>query len=332
MGTTIEAVGTSRPQRRFGGTGAIKLADEAARSCLQRAGRTAADLDFLINAGVYRDNNIAEPAVASMIQEDIGANPDPPLQGGHGTFSFDVVNGACGVLTGMHILDGFLTSAAIDLGMVVTADADPERGSNWDFPLGLVGSAGRVSRSGSHARFPFTAAGGAVLLSRSEKEDKGFSRFAFATFPEFAHLLESEVTWEEEGRVRRALAGRVPGLRSGSNVLRIRQGEDYGARCAECAVTSTRTFLQGAGLRASDIDLLVPSPTPASFPDDVGQALGVPADRVARVDKGFERVHTAGPIAAFESAMRSGHFGEARNVLFVTAGAGISVGLALYHP
>jgi 3-oxoacyl-[acyl-carrier-protein] synthase-3 len=312
--------------------GAIQLADEAARSCLDRAGRTGADLDFLINAGVYRDNNVAEPAVASLIQEDIEANPDPPLHGGHGTFSFDVVNGACGALTGMHILDGFLTSGAIGLGMVVAADADPERGSNWDFPFGLVGSAGRVSRSGSRARFHFAAAGGAALLSRSEQEDKGFSRFAFATFPEFAQLLESEVTWQEEGRIRRALAERVPGLRSGRQVLRIHEGEGYGSRCAECAVTSTGAFLQSAGLRASDIDLLVPSPTPASFPDDVRQALGVPADRVARVDDRFERVHTAGPIAALEGALRSGRLAEARNVLFVTAGAGITVGLALYHP
>jgi len=332
MGTTIEAVSTSRPQRRFGGTGAIKLADEAARSCLERAGRTAADLDFLINAGVYRDNNLSEPAVASIIQEDIGANPDPLLQGGHGTFSFDVVNGACGVLTGMHILDGFLTSGAIELGMVVAADADPERGSNWDFPFGLVGSAGRVSRSGSHSRFPFAAAGGAALLSRSKEEGKGFSRFAFATFPEYAHLFGSEVTWEEGGRIRRALAGRVPGLRSGTNVLRIHEAEGYGTRCGECAVTFAQTFLQSAGLSAEDIDLLVPSPTPASFPDDVSQALGVPVDRVARVAKGFERVHTGGPLAALEGAMRSGAFAEARHVMFVTVGAGITVGLALYHP
>jgi 3-oxoacyl-[acyl-carrier-protein] synthase-3 len=312
--------------------GAIRLADEAAHSCLERAGRRASDLDFLINASVYRDNNIAEPAVASLIQEDIGANPDPPLQGGHGTFSFDVVNGACGVLTGIHILDGFLTSGAIDLGMVVAADADPERGSHWDFPVGLLGSAGLVSRSGSHSEFPFAPAGGAVLLSWSEKEGKGFSRFAFATFPEFAHLLESEVSWQERRPVRRALARHIPGLGSGSNVLRIHEGKEYGARCAECAVTSARTFLQDARLSASDIDLLVASPTPASFPYDVSQALGVPADRTARVDERFERVHTAGPVTALESAMRNGRFAAARNVLFVSVGAGITVGLALYHP
>ena len=68
MGTKIEAVGTSRPHLRMGGIGSIKLADDAAHTCLERAGRSAAELDFLINAGVYRDNNIAEPAVASIIQ------------------------------------------------------------------------------------------------------------------------------------------------------------------------------------------------------------------------------------------------------------------------
>lgn len=313
----------------MGGMGSIKLADEAAHACLERAGRSAAELDFLINAGVYRDNNIAEPAVASIIQEDIGANPDPPLQGGHGTFSFDVVNGPCGVLTGMQILDGFLTSGAIDLGIVVTADADPERGSHWDFPFGLVGAAGRVSREQS--RFPFAPAGGAVLLSRTEDERKGFSRFAFATYSEFKHLLEAEVRWQE-GRIPRAVADRVPGLEPGNNVLRIHEGEGYAARAAECAATSTRTFLESTGLEPLDIDLLIPSPTPAGFPDMFIQALGIPADRVARVDESFDRVHTAGSIAALEGVMRTGQFAEARNVLFATVASGITVGLALYHP
>jgi 3-oxoacyl-[acyl-carrier-protein] synthase-3 len=329
MGTKIEAVATSRPRLRVGGTGAIKLADEAAHTCLERAGRSASQIDFLINAGVYRDNNIGEPAVASIIQEDIGANPDPPLQGGHGTFSFDVVNGACGVLTGMHILDGFLTSGAIDLGIVVTSDANPERGSNWDFPFGLVGAAGRVSQVQS--RFPFAPVGGAVLLSRSEDKDKGFERFAFATYSEFKHLLEAEVRWQE-GPIPRAVADRIPGLEPGSNVLAIHEREGYALRAAECAATSARAFLESVRLEPLDIDLLVPSPTPLGFPDAFSQALGVPADRVARVDESFDRVHTAGPIAALEGVMRTGQFADARNVLFALVGAGITVGLALYHP
>lgn len=329
MGTIIEAVSTSKPRLRFGGTGAIKLADDAVQACLQRAGRSASEIDFLINAGIYRDNNIGEPAVAAIIQEDIGANPDPPLQGGHGTFSFDVSNGACGVLTGMHILDGFLNSGAINLGIVVTSDADPSRGSNWDFPFGLVGTAGRVSRS--HSKFPFAALGGAALLSHSDEDERGFSRFAFATFGEFEHLLRAEVKWHE-GPIPRAVADRLPLLEPGSNKLRIHEREGYAARCAECAVLSSRTFLESVNLTPMQIDVLVPSPTPSGFPDLYAQALGIPADRVARVDESFARVHTAGPIAALESAMRNGQLAEARNVLFVTVGSGITVGLALYHP
>ncbi|MDH3845679.1 MAG: hypothetical protein OES69_17205, partial [Myxococcales bacterium] len=71
---------------------------------------------------------------------------------------------------------------------------------------------------------------------------------------------------------------------------------------------------------------------PAGLADTFSQALGVPADRVAQVDESFARVHTAGPIAALEGTMRTGQFGDARNVLFVMVGAGITVGLALYHP
>jgi 3-oxoacyl-[acyl-carrier-protein] synthase III len=37
-------------------------------------------------------------------------------------------------------------------------------------------------------------------------------------------------------------------------------------------------------------------------------------------------------MAALEGALRSGRLAQARNALFVTAGAGISVGLALYRP
>jgi 3-oxoacyl-[acyl-carrier-protein] synthase III len=60
--------------------------------------------------------------------------------------------------------------------------------------------------------------------------------------------------------------------------------------------------------------------------------LGIPADRVARVDESFDRVHTAGPVVALEGAMQSGQFAGARNVLFATVASGITVGLALYHP
>ena len=142
MGTKIESVATSRPRQQLvGKTSAIKLAEQAALASLERAGKGARDLDFLINAGIYRDNNLGEPALASIIQEDIGANPDPPVEGGHGTFSFDIANGAVGVLNGLQVLDGFISSGSVQLGMVVAADAAPSGHRDRRFPFAPVGGA-----------------------------------------------------------------------------------------------------------------------------------------------------------------------------------------------
>jgi 3-oxoacyl-[acyl-carrier-protein] synthase-3 len=78
MGTIIEATATAVAQERSMAPGALESVDAAARSCLDRAGRTAGELDLLINVGVYHDKILSEPAFASLIQEDIGANLSQP--------------------------------------------------------------------------------------------------------------------------------------------------------------------------------------------------------------------------------------------------------------
>src|SRR5450755_770712 len=182
MGTIIEAsaTATASAHQRSLTLGALELADAAACSCLERAGRTAEELDLLINAGVFHDRILSEPAFASLIQEDIGANLGHPAAAGHGTFSFDVYNGACGLLTGIHLIDGMLESGTVELGMVVASDMDPEPG---------------VSEG-----FTFPGVGGAVLLSADDSR-AGFTAFQFATFPEFAELFQSSVDWQDEARL-----------------------------------------------------------------------------------------------------------------------------------
>ena len=74
MGTVIERLDVTRAGWRTRHS-ALHLAVAAAKTCLQRAGREPDDVDLLINTGIYRDKNLAEPALAALIQEDIGANP-----------------------------------------------------------------------------------------------------------------------------------------------------------------------------------------------------------------------------------------------------------------
>lgn len=300
MGARIEAAATAHRRGRVLGRGALHLTDVAARACLRRAHHQADELDLLINAGIYRDRNTAEPALASIIQEDLGANPGaPPQIGYHGTFSFDVQNGGCGVLTAAQLVDGFVGRGHAHLGIVVAGDADPS-------PRTSVG-------------FPFAPAGGALLLGRGG-HDTGFRAFSFRTFPEHAALFEATLRWRP---------GRGLG-RWGRNVVEIREAPELAVVCVDRAVEVADELLADCGVRAADIDLVIASQYPRGFAGQLARRLAISEDRVPEVPPPLQRTHTAGPIAALEAAMDSRKFAHAAHTLFVTAGAGLTIGAALY--
>jgi len=294
MGTRIEAVSTARPgwflRRR-----ALRLEGAAARACLERGGRRPQDVDLLINVGIYKENNTVEPALASLIQEDIGANPYAPQRiDGHGTFSFDVANGGAGALTAAHLVDAFLSGGTARVGLIVAGDADPSP---------------RTSRG-----FPFLPAGGAMLLGHTDG-DEGFDRFEFRNFPALSHRFEACVEWEPEHR---------------RNAVHVREDPTLSDACVDCAAQTTTAFLDAAGLHAEDVDVLVTSQYPSRFAERLAHASGIPAGRIPVVRRELQRAHTAGPIAALEAAVDSGSFARARNVLFVAAAPGLTVAVALY--
>jgi 3-oxoacyl-[acyl-carrier-protein] synthase-3 len=297
MGTIIEASAIATAQRWPHAAGALKLADAAARACLERAGRSADEVDLLINAGIYHDKLLNEPAFAALIQEDIGANPDHPPGAPHGTFSFDVANGACGLLTGFHVIDGLLAGGTAELGMVVASDMDPEPG---------------VSRG-----FGFPPVGGAVLL-RNDDTRAGFAAFQFATFPEFAELFQSSVEWREDAR---------RGVHHGRNILTVEIADSYAERALECAEATTRELADAQALDLAEVDLLIATASVSGFADGLAARLGIAAERVASPANALVGAHTAAPAVALESA----GLAASHAALFVSAGAGISVAAALYR-
>ena len=298
MGTIIEASATSVAHERSMSPGSLELADTAARACLARAHRSADELDLLINAGVYHDRILSEPAFAALIQEDIGANPNQLLGAHHGTFSFDVYNGACGLLTGIQLVDGMLASGTAKLGMVVASDMNPQPD---------------VSRG-----FSFPAVGGAVLLSADDSR-AGFTAFRSDTFPEFAELFQSYVNWQEDD-------GR--GIEHhGRNLLTVEIAETYPARALDCAEVTARELTAAQAVDLGEVDLLVATASVPGFADSLATRLGVTAERVAAPSNGVASAHTAAPALALESVRLE----AARTTLFVSAGAGITVAAAIYR-
>jgi 3-oxoacyl-[acyl-carrier-protein] synthase III len=302
MGTHIEAACAQAGRGRR--ATARRLADNAARTCCTLAGRRPRDVDMLINVGVYREDNMGEPALAALIQEDIGANLGEPPTSGPGTFSFDLLNGACGVITALQIESGMLRSGVIRLGAVVSSDVHPD-----------------LENSGE----PFLRPTGGAILVRWDDGLAGFTDFSTETFPEYEDLFTSGLMWRERSGIR------APRQGNGHHRMVVAVGPGYHARLADCAEEATRRFLRRSGLGIEDIDLLVPAPSAPGFLDQLQSKLGIHGDRVAYTPEDLDGAYTTGPIAALQAAIKSGRLAEARNTLLLAAGAGITVALALYR-
>jgi 3-oxoacyl-[acyl-carrier-protein] synthase-3 len=315
MGTVIEAsaTATGRPGRtaaavlslttRYAGAvapTALRLADSAARACLRRAGRRADEVDLLISAGVYRPSNLGEPALAAMIQEDIGANPtSAAAAAAHGTFSFDIYNGAAGMLTGIEVADGLLACGAIERALVVASDVGPP-----------------VTSSG----FGFPPVGGALLLG-SDASRPGFTAFASATFPEHEALFASYVDWTPMPR-RRAPR------RRGRHVLTISIDERYRSAALDCAEHTVRDLAEREALALGDVDLLIATASLPGFGAELAARLKISPGCAPAVPDRLAAAHSAAPAVALEPAAGAG---AADTAVFVSVGAGITVSAALYR-
>jgi 3-oxoacyl-[acyl-carrier-protein] synthase III len=260
MGTVIDRVDVVHP-RVLNRHSALHLAVTAAKDCLQGAGCDPDELDLVVNAGIYRDRNLGEPALAALIQDDIGANPEDPHAGAHGTFSFDIANGACGVLTALQIVDGFLRTHSIQRALVVASDADPGHGMS--------------------EHFPFSPAG-AALLCRWTDDDYGLSRVSWVN------------TNGEDSEVFTATVG----FKDARNVLRFTQSPEMDQRYAAAAARATRACLDAQSVRLEDIHLIVAAPARPGYRAALSGLLGVPVENVCIAED--HRMHTAALAAAFE--------------------------------
>lgn len=263
MPTTIDSVATIT-----GGRGrrpsAHGLADAVARRALDRAGLPPGEVDLLINAGLYHDRNLGEPALAALIQKDIGANPEDPHAGGHGTFSFDVANGACGMLTGLQVADGFLRAGTIRHALIVASDARPAR---------------RLARG-----FPFAPTGAAIVCGW-RPDGRGIQAFRIAHPPT-----------DTGGGLRATVA-----FAGGRNRLTIAEEAGFATAAGAWAGEVAAKLLADHGLHPGDIDVVAANPLTPAFLDALAERLGVDRDRIVE-PPGGRAAHTAGLGMALAAA------------------------------
>lgn len=283
------------------GYSAIANATRAGIECLEGAGVDPGKVGLLINAGIFRDDNIMEPSIASLIQKELKMGLDfDPEQPNQSTFSFDVVNGACGFLNAVNVADSFLKNGNVQYALILCGDAHPSKTN--------------------HPEFPYKAVGAAALLKFSADANKGFQRFSYRSN---GHDQVSSISaygdmvaFGDQGRKRATLVFQ----------------NQYLNQFRQLNIELINTFL--AEHNHPNIDFLVGSDPEPGFCTSVCQESSL-SNQTTRALKLFNQfdgdVHTAAPIAGFHHLRKEIDSGTPQSLLFSSVGSGDASACALYY-
>ncbi|WP_330335416.1 hypothetical protein OHS33_37660 (plasmid) [Streptomyces sp. NBC_00536] len=197
------------------GSTTVALAGRAARDCLTRAGLSPAAVGVLVNVGVYRESNTFEPALAAMVQKEAGisldylADPAP-------AFSFDLMNGACGVLAAVQVGQSLLDTGSTERLLITAADVHPGGDARRD------------------PDYPYADLAGAWLLQRGADPGSGFG-------PVRHYAPEGPVG--AEGYLDTARMGS-----GGRSLITVRREPGHGARRSALAATAVADYAREFGL------------------------------------------------------------------------------------
>jgi 3-oxoacyl-[acyl-carrier-protein] synthase III len=238
----------------------IEHAARAAGECLVGAAVAPEDIGVLINVGVYRDHNIVEPSIAALIQNRLGIGLE--YDGCGHPLSFDLMNGACGLLYAISVAESLFATGDIDYVLVTAGEAHPS--TQQTFP-----------------GFPYRPAAAALLLGHSDHAGFGPLHTAYAGGPV-----------EPAGCVSLREAGP-----HGRNSVQVIHSDDP----LPYAVRSVRSWAAASGSDVGDLPIITPSPT-ADFGDRLAVTLGIDRALVRTAAADVGDTHSAATIFAAGAA------------------------------
>jgi 3-oxoacyl-[acyl-carrier-protein] synthase-3 len=271
----------------------IAHAGVATRACVEAAKLSLSDVGVLVNVGVYRDSNMAEPAMAALIQKEAGVNPDF-MQTGVASTSFDLMNGACGALNAVQVAGALLSTGTARQVVIVSSDAHP---SNQEVE-----------------GFPYATMGAAMLLGASDDPTRGFG--PLRTLP------------LEQGDP--GVEGYVPWMTGARGIVSVDVHPQFAARALEAATRLARDYVASEKLDLAKTFLVSSHPTP-TFAKELAKNLGVAPDAVATVDGIEKDPHSSALTWGYDRAIARGLDARYETVLFVAVGAGISAACTAYR-
>lgn len=293
MGVTIKSTAVTIFEQD--NVGSVDYAVAAGNQCIRNAGISRNDIDLLINVGIYKDDNVVEPATAALIQMQMEINLDPDLRKDKSTFCLDQFNGACGFIYGVFTADAILTNEKDYKVLIISSNVYPSKMRN--------------------ARFPFTHSASAALLEH-DKSPKGFIKYKFATMHEGNNGLDTFID----------LPGDHPDSRHN---IKVKIYDDFPERATDLTVSALREFIAENNIDVAKVKLLINHPF-KEFAARVADGSGIAGGNVLDLFDKYGDTHSSALNIAFHEAVEREFIKENDDVLFVSVGSGISVAVALY--
>jgi len=294
MGTFIRKTAIYTEKNPFS---SVECSRKTAELCIAVAGIEKKDIDLIINTGIYREQNIAEPAMATLIQKSMGVNLDPILNfEGNSTFSFDLNNGAGGVLYAIQVADAMLRTGKIKNALIVSNDVHPS------------------TKAVPH--FPFSQVGSAMFLEHSNNGD-GFSKFIFKSSNFTSKDFYTYVSMLDSGD-------------QGRNIMNVKMSKEYIDHLLEFTVQTAGEFIVKYADNGSAVQHIICTMPNHTFGLDLARRLKQPDRHVINTNGDYGDPHTSSLPVTYHIAHDKGLLKKGDKILFIGAGAGLTCACGLY--
>jgi 3-oxoacyl-[acyl-carrier-protein] synthase-3 len=268
------------------------MAAEAARAAMARAGVQAGEIDAIILSTATSDHLL--PSTAVYLQAELGATR---------AAAFDLSAACSGWIYGMTVAEGLIQSGMIETALVVGSEKMSSIVDWQDRSTCVL----------------FGDGAGAAILKRNKSHDnKGILSAFMRSDGTLAELL-----WRPSGGAKAPFSQAVLDDRSTYVSMAGRETFRYAVRSMSEACDRA---LDGAKLRADDIDILIPHQANVRIIETTAKYANIPMDKVyVNVDR-YGNTSSASVPIALDEAIECGRVKEGTTALLVAFGAGFTWG------
>ena len=279
-----------RERRIADGMGAADMAAGASLDAMKKAGVEPGEVDLIVLATATPDRWL--PSTACDMQALLGA---------HNAVAFDICAACSGWLYALTTAEGFLAAGRSEIALVVATEK-----------MSAI-----VDWTDRKTCVLFGDGAGAAIL-RPARGERGILSSYHRSDGRMGDLL-----YRPAGGARFPMSTEV--LEKGEHLVKM-EGREVFKNAVRSMAEAADFALQQAGLRAEDVDLLVPHQAKGRIIEAMAKYANIPMEKVVvNVDR-YGNMSSATIPVALDEAVEQGRLRPGMNVLTVTFGAGFTWG------